>query len=207
MAVTLSSDFFGIYKQVLSPKLCTTIIERFESDPRKVRGMVGDHQYNPEVKDCTEIDLHTAKEGWEDVENILSKTLKNSLELYMQKWGRAFKGVEITHETFRMTRYNPGQQYNWHSDNMGGSTSRVITAQWYLNTVKEAGATEFMWMNRKINPVQGQVLLFPVGWPFFYRETAPVSGPKYTITTQLHQRRLKVDTGIQAKDENQAEAT
>lgn len=198
MAITVSSDFFGVYKGALSADLCHSIIERFENDPRKIRGMVGDHQHKPEVKDCTEIDLATVGEGWEDVEAILSKSMQKHLGEYMQKWGKAFKGVEMTHEGFRLTRFKPGQQYNWHADNIGGSTTRVMTVQWYLNTVAGGGATEFLWMNRQIEPLQGQLLIFPVGWPFFYREAAPLKMPKYTLMTQLNQRLMRLDSAQQA---------
>jgi hypothetical protein len=199
MTVTITQDFFGVYKQVLSPDFCAAAIERFENDPRKLRGMVGDHQHRPEVKDCEEIDLTTAGAGWEDVVSIVSSSLYRYLEMYMKKWSRAFRSVEITHEGFRMTKFAAGQQYNWHSDNIGGSPTRVITAQWYLNTVEGAGTTQFLWMNRNIKPVQGQLVFWPVGWPFFLREEAPVNDSKYTIMTQLHQRLVQPQAGSQAE--------
>jgi Rps23 Pro-64 3,4-dihydroxylase Tpa1-like proline 4-hydroxylase len=113
------------------------------------------------------------------------------LRQYMTRWGEAFKSVEIHHEGFRMARYNPGQQFDWHSDNMAGSYTRVMTAMWYLNTVEEGGETEYKWLGQKVKPVEGRLMICPVGWTYYHRGVAPVSGPKYTIITQLHQQRRK----------------
>lgn len=113
----------------------------------------------------------------------------------MERWQRAFQSVNITHEGFRMARYEPGQQFNWHSDNIGSTISRVITAQWFLNTVEEGGATEFLWQGRAIEPRVGRLMLAPVGWTFYHRGAPPVSGNKYIIITQLHQKRREGGAG------------
>ncbi len=183
-----SDVFFGIYDGALSPDFCRDVIDRFENDPRKVKGLVGEGNYRPEFKGTTEIDFADVTQGWEDVIGIINKNLIYHLKKYMERWSRAFKTVDIVHEGFRMARYNPGQLFNWHSDNIGSSMSRVITAQWYLNTVDEGGETEFLWHRKAIKPVEGRLIFAPVGWTYYHRGAPPVSGPKYTIITQLHQK-------------------
>lgn len=192
MTEYVQEDFFGLYDRALSGDFCRDVIERFENDPRKTRGMVGEGNYRPDFKGTTEIDFADIRQGWEDVINTVNQSLMYFLRQYMQKWGEAFKSVEIHHEGFRMARYNPGQQFDWHSDNIAGSYTRVMTAMWYLNTVEEGGETEYKWLGRSVRPVEGRLMLCPVGWPFFHRGKAPVTGPKYTIITQLHQQRRKV---------------
>jgi len=183
------NDFFGVYEKSLGPDFCRDVIHRFENDPRKVTGKVGDGQYRPEFKATTEIDFVEVRQGWEDVINTANLRLSQHLRDYMQRWAEAFKTVEVHHEGFRMVRYEIGQQFDWHSDNVGGSYSRVMTAVWYLNGVEEGGATEFKWAGANIQPVEGRFLIYPVGWPFFHRDAPPLSGRKYIIMTQLHQRR------------------
>ncbi len=182
-------DFFGIYEKSLGADFCSDVIQRFENDPRKVTGKVGDGQYRPDFKDTTEIDFVEVRQGWEDVINTANLRLSRHLSDYMPRWAEAFKAVEVHHEGFRMVRYDIGQQFDWHSDNIGGSYTRVLTAVWYLNTVTEGGATEFKFTGQSIQPVVGRFLIHPVGWPFFHRDAPPVSGPKYIIMTQLHQKR------------------
>ncbi|MGB5809378.1 MAG: hypothetical protein WBG86_02535, partial [Polyangiales bacterium] len=72
---------------------------------------------------------------------------------------------------------------------IGSAYTRVMTAMWYLNSVDEGGETDYKWMGRAIEPVEGRLMICPVGWPFYHCGRAPVSGPKYTIITQLHQKR------------------
>lgn len=186
-------QLFGIYERSLGPDFCQAVIERFENDPRKVKGKVGDGQYRPDFKSTTEIDFVEVRQGWEDVINTANLRLGQHLRDYMQNWADAFRAVEVHHEGFRMVRYGIGEQFGWHADNIGGSYTRVMTAVWYLNTVEEGGATEFRFTGQSIQPVAGRCLIYPVGWPFFHRDAPPVSGPKYIIMTQLHQKRRLAD--------------
>ncbi len=180
---------FGIYDRALSAEFCRDVIQRFENDPRKTRGKVGEGAYRPDFKGTTEIDFADIRQGWEDVINTVNQSLMLYLRQYMKQWSEAFQSVEVHHEGFRMARYNPGEQFNWHSDNIGSSFTRVMTVMWYLNTVEEGGETDYKWMGQAIKPVEGRMMICPVGWPFFHRGAPPVSGPKYTIITQLHQKR------------------
>lgn len=185
-------NFFGIYDRALSADFCRDVVQRFENDPRKGRGKVGDGQYRPDFKGTTEIDFADIRQGWEDVINTVNQSLMYFLRQYMKEWGEAFQTVEVHHEGFRMARYNPGEQFNWHSDNIAAAYTRVLTAMWYLNTVEEGGETEYKWYGASIKPVEGRLMICPVGWTFYHRGNAPVSGPKYTIITQLHQQRRRV---------------
>jgi hypothetical protein len=189
MAEGVMEDFFGIYDNALSAELCQDIVQRFENDPRKTRGKVGEGYYRPDFKGTMEIDLVEIRHGWEDVINTVNQSLMFYLRRYMKKWGDAFKSVEVHHEGFRLTRYNPGELFDWHSDNIGGTYTRVMTAMWYLNTVDEGGETDYKWMGRAIKPLEGRLMICPVGWPYFHRGNPPVSGPKHVIITQLHQKR------------------
>jgi len=187
-------DLFATYDGALSAEFCRNVVDRFENDPRKTRGMVGEGTFRPDFKGTTEMDFNEISQGWEDVIQTVDQSLMYYLRRYMQKWSEAFTTVEIHHEGFRMARYDPGQQFDWHSDNMGDSFTRVITALWYLNTVQEGGETEYKWLDASIKPIEGRLMLCPVGWPYFHRSAPPVTGPKYIIITQLHQQRLKMNS-------------
>ncbi|MGH8035481.1 MAG: 2OG-Fe(II) oxygenase [Lysobacterales bacterium] len=199
MTDTAMEDFFCLYDNALSSEFCRDVVQRFESDQRKLRGRVGEGAYRPDFKGTMEIDFADIRQGWEDVINTLDQSLKFYLRHYMKTWGEAFKTVQVHHEGFRMARYNPGERFDWHSDNIGSSYTRVMTAMWYLNTVEEGGETDYKWMGRAIKPVEGLLMICPVGWPYFHRGAPPVSGPKYTIITQLHQQRLPATSGPAVK--------
>jgi hypothetical protein len=183
-------DFFGIYDRALDAEFCRSVIRRFEEDPRKVRGKIGDGTregaIRPEVKSTTEILLTAENPGWEDVLEHVTACLKDILPRYIARWRAGFP-VPLRTEDFRVSRYLPGEQFAHHSDNIGGSVTRVITAQWFLNDVAEGGATEFPWQKLAVEAREGRLMLAPVGWTYLHRGAAPVSGPKYIIITQLHQ--------------------
>ena len=187
---------FGIYDGELPPDFCRDVIDRFEADPRKVKGMVGagaSGRVDNTVKATTEILLWTHGEGWEDVNRVIQASLRRRLNDYMRRWGPAFP-IGIYPEEPRITRYREGEGFfAWHSDNIGRSPTRVITAIWYLNTVRVGGETDYRWQDVAVKPVEGRLLLCPVGWPFLHRGNPPRSGPKYILITQLHQASPKAE--------------
>ncbi len=186
--------FFGIYDGELDPSFCRDIIRRFEADDRKVRGMAGGGAggaVDRRVKATTEILLWTHSKGWEDVNKAIVRSLKSRLKDYLQQFRQAFP-IGIYPEEPRITRYLKGEGfYAWHSDNIGRSPTRVITAIWYLNSVERGGETWYKWQDQAVRPVEGRLLLCPVGWPFIHRGNPPESGPKYILITQLHQESPK----------------
>lgn len=183
-------QFFGIYDGALSPEFCRAAIARFEADPRKVVGRIGDGTMGgavrPEIKATTEILFTPDRDDWADVLLHVKQCLQRHMPHYLAQWKAAFP-VPLRSEDFRIARYQPGEHFEYHSDNIGGSVTRVITAQWYLNDVAEGGATEFPWYGVGVQPREGRLMLAPVGWTFLHRGAPPVSGPKYIIITQLHQ--------------------
>ena len=186
-----SNRFFGIYERALPADFCRAVIERFDRDPQVRPGRYGNGTaagaVDTTIKQTTEIDLDGTQEGWRPQERILLQSLGQHLRRYMETWSRAFH-CNLVHEPLKIARYPIGGQFDWHSDNLGnGVTTRVITALWYLNTVEEGGETEYPWQNMAIRPVEGRLLLCPVGWTFVHRGAPPRSGPKYIAITQLHQ--------------------
>lgn len=185
-----SEHFFGVYDGALKPDFCRRVIARFEADPGKVIGRIGDGtpggSVRPDIKSTTEIMLTPERSDWADVLLHVKQCLQRLMPVYLQPWQPAFP-IPLRTEDFRIARYLPGDHFAYHSDNIGGSVTRVITAQWYLNDVAEGGATEFPWYEVAVQPREGRLMLAPVGWTFLHRGAPPVSGPKYIIITQLHQ--------------------
>lgn len=191
-----SESLFGIFDEELPRAFCRDVIDRFEADPRKVVGMVGagaEGRVDTRIKATTEILLWTHGDGWEDVNRVILDSLRRRLSDYMKAWGRAFP-IGVYPEEPRITRYREGEGFfAWHSDNIGRSPTRVLTAIWYLNTVAKGGETDYRWQGVAVKPVEGRLLLCPVGWPFIHRGNPPLSGPKYILITQLHQASPKAE--------------
>lgn len=186
-----SKRYFHVYDNALTPEFCKTVINKFENDDRKVVGKIGDGtlegKVDPSVKIAEEIHIDAKLPGWEDVMETILENLGFHSQHYLETWGPALN-VPMYPEEFRVTKYEIGGHFNWHSDNIGANVSRVLTAIWYLNDVKEGGETEYPWQDMKVKPKEGSLLICPVGWTYRHRSIPVVSNPKYIIITQIHQK-------------------
>jgi hypothetical protein len=54
-----------------------------------------------------------------------------------------------------------------------------------LNTVKEGGETEFLYYKKRINPIEGRLVIWPAGFTHTHRGNPPLSNDKYIITGWL----------------------
>jgi len=63
-------------------------------------------------------------------------------------------------EPLQILRYRPGQQYHPHSDWLGDSNRRILTALIYLNDDYEGGETRFVKTGLTVKGRKGDVLLF-----------------------------------------------
>ena len=86
---------------------------------------------------------------------------------------------------YHVQRYLPGGYYHWHVDAGPGSVSqRQLVAIWYLNDVAGGGGeTEFAFQNVKVQPEQGDLLLFPPFWTHVHRSVELSKHSKYIATT------------------------
>lgn len=190
MTNTSIEQFFHINDNALPAAFCERVISTYENSAYKVKGKIGngtpEGAYDPSIKSTTEIILNEHTDEWREPLERIVENLRAELKVYMGKFGNIIH-VPIYPEDFRVTKYEVGEIFDWHSDNIGGDITRVITAIWYLNTVNEGGETNYAMQGMKVKPKQGRMLLCPVGWPFVHRAEAPVSNPKYVVITQLHQ--------------------
>ena len=60
--------------------------------------------------------------------------------------------------------------------------SRVYAMVIYLDDVEEGGETEFSFLDYKVKPEQGKLLMFPCNQLYPYKENKPMSGPKHVVT-------------------------
>jgi hypothetical protein len=81
----------------------------------------------------------------------------------------------------------PGQGYHvWHCEDMALEFRRRIgTYILYLNDVEEGGETELLYLNQRIKPTAGTLVLFPSGYIHAHRGNPPLSGVKYILTGWL----------------------
>ena len=182
--------------------VCTSIINHFESDDRKVEGSftypVND-QMITRKRNNFELDI-TICSGWEDMRHIFidytrkayndySKHLKNTFSGYGDPrypvYGLELDQKQIVCTGFPIQRLGKGDVYDWHHD---GDVSKPYFIQiiFYLNTLQEnqGGCTEFI-DGKKVRPEMGKVLMYPCSWTFPHKGGEILDGYKYICTTTV----------------------
>ena len=85
---------------------------------------------------------------------------------------------------FNLQKFNPGFCYSgYHFENPGlpDCITRHLTFMTYLNSIEEAGETEFLYQNLKIKPEKGLTLIWPAQWTHTHRGLV-TEETKYIIT-------------------------
>lgn len=170
-----------IYDGNLTEDFCNLCIREFEKDDRKDQGITA-RGVLTDVKDS--IDLYISdKDEWKSIDILLHSALSGPaqdmfeiLEIYTESV------IEPRDTGYQIQRTSPTGGYVWHNDTFvyEGSRHRLFSYIWYLNTIEEGGETEFL--DFKIKPVAGRLVLFPSTWTFLHRGLPPKTGMKYICT-------------------------
>ena len=172
--------------RALNPDICHEIITRFEANPdQQYQGRIGQQATQDQsVKRTTDL-AASANKGWEDIDQILHRSLGLALREFQQRYPffhGPFKDIG-----YNIQRYQPGEYYHWHID--GGShqfADRQLVALWYLNDIHgPGGETEFQAQDIKIKPQTGKLVLFPPFWTHEHRAVTVEKETKYIATTWI----------------------
>jgi hypothetical protein len=185
--------FVHIEKNNIDKNLCSKIINYIHNDNRIVPGMssreVGQKDWNSVVvkseMETSVLEISRFEDTFfEEVENILFFKLRNSLKTYFEKL--SVFNIKYNHfifdSGFRIQIYKKGTgKINWHNDSgiITSYASRTISFMWYLNDVEDGGETKFL--NGKIKPEAGTLLIFPSTWTYPHRGEISISSDKYII--------------------------
>jgi len=185
--------FIHIEKNNIDKNLCSKIINYIQNDNRIVPGMssreVGQKDWNSVVvkseMETSVLEISRFEDTFfEEVENILFFKLRNSLKTYFEKLSvfNIKYNDFIFDGGFRIQIYKKGTgKISWHNDSgiITSCSSRKISFIWYLNDIENGGETTFL--NGKIKPETGTLLLFPSTWTYVHRGEIPISSDKYII--------------------------
>ena len=185
-------DLIYVQDNSLEPDFCKKVIEKFEKDDRKKKGLTGpDGEYKPDIKKSTDLKI-SGIDGWEEEDDVFFHSLQNGLKNYNDHCNNIHSMLTFVYPNQSDTGYNiqrtkPGEFYIWHDDftysNCYGA--RMVTFIWYLNDIEEGGYTEFVG-GKKIQPKTGRLLLFPSSWEYVHRGYPPKNKTKYITTGWLH---------------------
>jgi len=180
--------FIGIFEDIFDPQYIKELIKFFETSsdlpmvqkPKEVKHNVDQDAIflnNPDTiqyvrKYYTEYFFQVL---WEKV-----------IPLYQDNFS-ILSQTPLAGEELKMKRIKPGGGFHtWHYEGLGEYSKRKLVCQLYLNDIPNAGETEFLYQNKRINAKEGRLLVFPADWTHTHRGNPPIgTSNKYIITTWL----------------------
>ena len=186
-------DFIGVFSEVYPEGFCEHFIK--EIDRLQSFG-AGTNRQKSEgcpktLKDDYQIfcnGKNIAYEGFNGntVEDTFFKGLQECFSLYSNEFA-TLKNIDLNCNIIKMQKISSGGGYHvWHSEQGNGEqANRGLVYMLYLNTLppEANGETEFLYQQRRINPVENTMVLWPAGFTHAHRGN-PVYGDntKYIVT-------------------------
>jgi hypothetical protein len=181
-------DFIGFYENVFPSGWCEHLINEFDSFFEK--GFCSSREGSKLKKDDYYIFLDfrnhpNVLRAFEDMNpmDIFKEGLQNCFEDYCEKY-ESIKNVEVKCSSVKMQKTDPGQGYHtWHFEQSNWDPARILVYSVFLNTIEDAGETEFLYQKLRIAPKENSVIIWPATFTHTHRGNV-VHGDKskYIIT-------------------------
>jgi hypothetical protein len=189
-------NFIYLEENNLTDVKCDDIIDMFIKNENKKPGTTAGG-INPDIKNTNDLYISILV-GFEELDKFLYNKLHIAIKNYLNKIKYHLNSIEVKEDIlsyfntvsdfgYQIQEYvkNEGK-YNWHSDSLDlngikkNNQMRMLAFIWYLNDVHEGGETEFV--NGKVTPKRGSLLIFPSSWTYLHKGNVPISNNKYIIT-------------------------
>lgn len=186
-------DFIGVFSDVFPKGFCEHLIAEFNrnkdlgagSDRQKSEG--ADKHIKNDYQICANgknINFEPFNDN--DTRNMFFKGLQHCFDAYAEEFS-SLKSTNINCNNMKMQETSTGGGYHvWHGEQGNGDqANRGLVYMLYLNTLpaEANGETEFLYQQRRINPVQNTMVIWPAAFTHAHRGN-PVYGDnhKYIIT-------------------------
>jgi hypothetical protein len=195
MIRTLLENGIAVYDHVLDDQTCNNIINYFES----LRGL--NHVHNqtayakgpPHVNRKDESIFLTVPDviSLDKTQPILNSFVESFWKCY-EDYTSEYSVLQTSGQhgfyQVRIQKTDPGGGFhNWHFENYDAITcTRVVTWMFYLNDIEDGGETEFLYLNKRIKPEAGRLVIWPASYTHAHRGNPPLLGSKYIITSWLN---------------------
>ena len=180
------TDFITIYENALSPEYCKNWIEYIDYLRRE--GLILRENYQLHERDHETLNFSNDDDFDLTSSDKLVRTflpnIKPCVDNYLQDYSVLGKGHFLLYDVKAKRIPIGGGFHKWHYENAAYQTAnRSFVIQAYLNTVENGGETEFLYQNKRINAVQGTVLIWPAAYTHVHRGNPPIGQDKYILTT------------------------
>ncbi len=179
--------FIEEYANAVPLDLCERIIAYFEASPALMPSVVRVQGVDvvKAIRSGTLLKEKNGGEAWRAIHAALIPALQSSMKSYVLK----YPGLATLASTDELEctpplieRVQPGQGFDWHNDQTGCSSERVVAGLLYLRSIAAGGHTEFAHQNAGVVPEAGKIVLFPPFWTHYHRGVSPASESKYVAS-------------------------
>lgn len=186
-------DFIGVFSDVYPEGFCEHLITEF--DRNQILGAGSNRQKGEgapkHLKDDYQIGLNGKNLNFERFNgrspvDLFFEGLQKCYQEYSDQFS-VIKDIKINCNNMKMQKTSTGGGYHvWHGEQGNGDhANRGLVYMLYLNTLPDEanGETEFLYQQRRINPVGNTMVLWPAAFTHAHRGN-PVYGDtaKYIIT-------------------------
>ena len=186
-------DFIGVFSDVYPEGFCEHLISEF--DRNQILG-AGTTRQNGEGTDkhfkndyqifCNGKNIHFEPFDGRKTVDLFFSGLQQCFEEYSNEYS-VIKNNNVRCDHMKMQKTSKGGGYHiWHGEQGNGEqANRGLVYMLYLNTLppESNGETEFLYQQRRINPVGNTMVLWPAAFTHAHRGN-PVYGDttKYIVT-------------------------
>ena len=187
------TDFIYRRENALSPSLCRSFIDTFETDTENqkkgsvnVRGEVKNDYPGKQSTDISFDPRDLNRPRWKFLLSELINVLELGKRDYIQHFYRGMEVIdpfEINH-TFNIQRYLPGEGYSQYHCERAGLTTGERMGVWmiYLNDIYDRGWTEFYYQQHFEKAEAGKLVIWPTDFTHLHRGIISHTETKYVIT-------------------------
>lgn len=195
------SDLIKVYDDVLSVEKCEHVIQCFESNSKYHQRFDNNQKPNFTQLNMTEYSqTEDASDEDKELHRELTTLFMNVISLYQidnsitdempTQWG--LEQIRIKKYTKAIDCCNPdaiavADQFSEHVDVGDHNSARRFLALFlYLNHTESTGKTIFPYLDLKVDPIPGRILVFPPLWMYPHAGLPSFSDNKYIIGTYCH---------------------
>ena len=180
----MTCDFIGIYDDAFSKKQCEDYIEFIEelNNTGLMVNSLDDHVSNQKSLNLHYYSYYLTK--WSKIGDHFLPSIKDYVLDYIKNYS-ILKEKNIFFHDCKVKKIPPGGGFHkWHYENSAvEEPHRCLVVQLYLNTIDEGGETEFIYYNKRVNSLQGRLIIFPAYYTHTHRGNAPINQTKYIISS------------------------
>jgi len=177
-------DCIDVYDDAFSVEECEHFM--FLMNELEKNNLLFQNDSDTHLIDHKEINFHHNYDlpAWSSIGEKFFTSLKPFVDNYIHTYSILENSKFLFYDVKAKKIPVGGGFHRWHYESSDLiSSNRAIVVQLYLNTVKEGGETEFLYLNKRISAVQGRLLIFPASYTHTHRGNPPIGQEKYILTT------------------------